>query len=224
MATVTQLASGQISSGGTITLTGVSCDKNDLFVVFSSSYSSTGISTIGGNYDFDYLSGSPIVGNSPDLWVEVAYGIQQGPRSNNMTLSYSSSAPAAGILFRVRPDSGKSILTVSGVRDLAGTASTSRSITTVAYVAPTSILIGGYSVGDDTYFTDTDTTNGSWSSVFYIASTAGNDLAVFGQSKIVTAAGSQTYGGTWANLQSEYAGGHLLLFYEVEDPHWGMRA
>lgn len=223
MATVTQLSSAAISTGTSLTFTGVSCIPDDVLIFISSSYSTFGFAGTSG-YPMGSFSSNVITGSFPDLWGETGFGFQDTALTGNFVISFSSSAPAAGILFRIRPDAGKKLHYSGRYSDLQNAASTSRSITTTLYVAPGAILVGGYGVADDTYFQDTDTTNGSWSSVFYIPSTAGNDLAAFGQSKITTADGAQTYGGTFVNAQAEYGVGFLYVFFEYEIPYWGMRA
>lgn len=224
MATVTQLSSGSIYTGTTVNLTGVSVEPGDFLALFMSSYATLGVSSISnlGNIQMSNNYGIRLTGPSPDLWVDSWFGFQTSTvASTTISVNFSSSRPAAVIAFRVRPDTNKQLFLRSRDVNSSQTLSTVRSIATSAPVTSDSILIGSFGVGDDTFFTDSDTLNGSWSAVFYAGNSVGtSDLAVFGQSKIVTGSGQQTYGGTFPG--SEYAAGFLLHLYEIGFPYWGV--
>lgn len=227
MATVTQLSSGSIHTGLSVNLTGVSVEPGDLLTLFMSSYSTLGVSSIGNLGNILMSNNNATKFNtgsfSPPLWADSWYALQTASvASTTITVNFSSSAPAAVIAFRVRPDAGKQLVVRQRRTDFGNTTSTSRSQTTMTPVTSDSILVGAYAVADDTFFTDSDTLNGTWSPVFYKDSTASTDLAVFGQTKIVTGDGQQIYNGTWANGQSELASGYLFNVYEIGFPHWGV--
>ena len=139
--------------------------------------------------------------------------------SQTINVNFSYSANSAVILYRIRPDTSKQLI----VKQRRNNTSTTTSFTTGSAVfQQTDIAIGGCAVADNTYFTDTGTTGGSWSAVFYQEQISGTDIAVFGQTKIMNAQGSLPYNGFFVSSGIESAAGYLLVVTEQGKPYWGM--
>lgn len=224
MATVTQLSSGNISSGTTLNLTGVSVEPGDMLYLFTCSYSLNGFSSVTnlGDVVLGNLTAYKNTGPFPNTWTENLYGLQTHTvSSQTITLNFSSSAAGAAILFRIRPDFGNGLTHRQRAINFSSTASTTRSSPSIN-VQETSIVIGACGVADDTFFTDTGTTGGSWSSVFYAFNNVGiYDIACFGQTKIMNAPSSSiSYGGTFP--ASEYATVFIAEVIESGLPRVGM--
>jgi hypothetical protein len=223
MATITNLTSAQKAIGTSLNVAGVTVQKYDYLFMFIANYASTLDS-------FSNLNGITFPGeqlttaaSTPNLNGYAYFGEQtQTVTNQTITLNFSGSNPTAVIIFRVRPDEGSRILAKSLNVLSSQPISASFSLSTTLQVTSDSIIVGGCAVADDTTFTDSDTTNGSWSSVYSQFSTAGADLGVFGQTKVVTGDGQQTWNGTWATGQSEWASGYVFNVYEVEFPRWGV--
>jgi hypothetical protein len=222
MATVTQLSSGSISSGTAVNLTGVSVIPGDLLVLFMSSVSSLGVSSISnlGNIQISNNLGLVNTGPFPDLRGDNWYAIQTATvTGQTITVNFSSSAPSVAIAFRVRPDEGNQLVVRQRRTKSSNTSSTVFSTPTIN-AQQGSIVIGGCAVHDNTFFTDTDTSGGSWSSVFYVQSTASTDIAVFGQTKIMNAQSNIAYNGSFPS--TEHAVGYILEVVEQGIPYWGV--
>ena len=229
MATITQVASGSVSNSSAITLSNISYQPRDAFVLVSSSYSiAQGSAVFSNGQTLPFLTGNTITTTNPDLTGRYYQNTEMTGSLTNGTLTWTQSGTesACVILFRIRPDPFKKIVSRSVVRDDdSGTTGSISTIVDPLQVVEGSILVGAGAVADDTYFTDSDTLNGSWSSSFIKTNTTGDDIGVFGQTKITSGGtGTQTLNGTWANSGTETAVLFLGLYYEIDDPYWGMAA
>lgn len=224
MATVTQLSSGSISTGTSINLTGVSVEPGDMLVLFVATYSTFGVTGISnlGNVLLSNNLGLVNTASFPDIRSDNYYSLQTATvTSQTITVDLSSSAAGAAILFRVRPDFGNQLVFRQRSTQASNTLSSSFA-TPAINVQEGSIVVGGCVVADDTTFTDTGTSGGSWSSVFSALNSVGTyDLAAFGQTKIMNAAvSSLSYNGTFP--ASEYAVGYIIEIIECGLPYVGM--
>lgn len=237
MATVSQVFSGQ-TTNGTVPVNSpyLTFGSNEVLVAAVSFYSlftetetpSSTVITMGdvlGNPNFYQLVRSYNTGVTPHIWLHGAYYITNYP--SNIVPGYAQfytgvARPMAAVLWKIVPDAGKFIRPVKG-------SSATGSGTTASYadfggLEKTNIIFGATAVADDNYFTDSDTTDGTWSSVYYQTSTAAaDDLAICSQYKIVTGSATQTYNGTFvAGTEFFTIGG--MVFAETESPYWGIRA
>lgn len=226
MATITQLSSASSGNASLIVLTGINTQPNDCLIVASAQYGLPDVNLLLSNGESIGLKASnQNTSPSPDLWGAVYdnSGLANTLSGGTLTWTQSGTSEAAVIVWRVRPDVGKVIVRQTIITTQS--TGTSATITTspARPVVPDSIVLGAGAVADDTYFTDSDTLNGSWSSVFRIANTSGDDVGVFSQIKQTSGGtGSQTYNGTWATTSSESSCLFAIVYYEVELPYWGI--
>lgn len=217
MATVTTSVQGGNESGTTHTVSGLSYEPGDMLVALSITKPTASITvTDSGSYAWTRTETTAALGIGGRIYTRVATN-----SATNTTLSYTLETGGAlsFISFRVRPDAGKAIR-VNATGKAVGLGSTI-SLAMPGTITTSSILIGAHMVDDDVYFTDSDTTNGSWSAV-NVRTSSGADRAVASQWKIPTAAGAQTYNGSLSS--SEYWIVMALNLLEIDLGYWGVKA
>jgi hypothetical protein len=229
MATITQLASAATGGATSLTFTGVTFQPKDALVLIVATYATSPSTTpsCSNGEPIGYVSGRTNTGSSPDL-SSIYFdntGVATSLTGGTLTWTISPSSEAVGVLWRIRPEVGSIIVRRSTVATT--TSGTTGSITTSssAPATPGAIIVGGGGVADNTYFVDTDTTRGSWSSVFQITNTTNDDIGAFSQTKITSGGtGTQTYNGTWDNSGNEDACLFASIYYEIALPYWGINA
>lgn len=219
MATVTQLAQGSGYNVTTVALANVSVIPGDMLVMFTSS--TNGVSNVT-NLNGIVLGNQTGVNAASVFWVNQLYGIQTATVTNQTINVNCLAGQMAVILYRVRPDTGNELRLLERQGVSYSTFSTSFATPTVN-IQKGGIAIGGAGAYDNTFFTDSGTSGGSWSSVWYEDETLGQDIAVFGQYKIMSAdIQNLTYNGSFPI--STYRGGYLLSITESGNPYWGVAA
>ncbi len=205
--TVTDLANGTsitsgttLSTGGTVTGT---VANHDWFVVIVGCNTSEAISSVTDSVGNTYTQRA-LGTYSPGAVVEVA--IYTAPvttdiTNGTITVTWASNHIARTIqVYRVRPGASQTVnFSTSGTS--AGATSTSTSIGPIS-VANTDVIFCGTSILNSATITgDSDTTNGSWSTlVTRLADTAsGTDDQLGAQYKITTGSGNQTWTATFSN-------------------------
>ncbi len=221
MATVTNLISGSQDSGTSLTVGGLSYQRDDVilgFVVTNGVVANISDSN-GFVYDFtDQPFGLSNAWRSTYFWDYMT----GSTGSASLTIQRNTSTACAFIVYRIRPASGKFMWLRTG--NTFGGRSTSVDQSFFGYIGPTSLIFGGQAVANDNYFTDSDTTNGSWSSPFVVSTSSGTDRAIASQYKFTTAEGQQNYSGNFPGGLNEYWNVWLLTADEIGYPHWGMSA
>lgn len=216
MATITQSVQGGFESGTSTTVSGLTYKTGDVILVAIVTTSSGSVKD-SGLYDYTRIV---FVTTPAAMAGRVMMRTATNDATNTtLTVSNTSSCALSFITMIVRPDAGKQI-TLKSTNYVSGSGTTA-SLSMPGDMTTQSVIFGVQAVADDVFFTDSDTTNGAWSSVFSRTS-SGVDRAIATQWKQPTAAGTQTYNGTYASSESwGLMGVHLL---ETDFGFWGVRA
>lgn len=101
----------------------------------------------------------------------------------------------AAIFFKVVPATNEILALTNSIveQDVSGT---SASVTTSTAPQNNDVIFGFHGLSASTNFTDSDTTNGSWSTRY--SATSGGNIYANAQFKNVTGEGNQTYNGSWS--------------------------
>lgn len=233
MATISQVVAVQSISGNerTPSATSVTGNFGDVLVASFAFYRDTDLCTpyiyMDPGYEkFIQLGKYRNTGSAPDLQLGMSYYrydyFLTSPGSPWIFYLYdygnTADAPKAVTIMRLRPDPGKMIRLKS--YGYTGGYTSTPSIA-VPSTAKNDIIVGCGSIAYNATFTDSDTTDGTWSSVYSIASTASTDITSQMQVKQVTGSTAQTYNGTFS--ASRYFSIGYMVFTEVDAPYWGTK-
>lgn len=219
MATVTQLASGYSDSTTLFTLSGITYNAGDVILGFSQSYADC--TQVYDDVSGGYGRASQRTSASTNWGTYFVRTPTVSTASTTLYLDLQTTTACAVVVWRIQPDAGKVLSRPGGT--ISSGYSTSFS-TTISNVTETSIVFGAHAVADNVYATDSDTLNGSWSSVFAVSTGTGTDRAVASQYKAVTLGGDQTYGGTFSGGGTEYFVAMTYHLLEGDIGYWGMKA
>ena len=146
--------------------------------------------------------------------------------SVTVTVTFSPNVTrAAGAIYKVVPAAGNHV-----AYDTVGTA-TSGSATSLAHT--TQSVTSGYTVICSCAIEhtavptgDSDTTNGTWSTIYGVASssgTASSSMSIGNQWKTVSATATQTWNLTWGTLTRDRVANSLTIFERADPSYfWGM--
>jgi hypothetical protein len=203
-ATITDLAGGTSTSSSSsytsaATVTATAADRDWLVVIVGVANSGTlNLSSVTDSAGNTYTERAtrqytpfPGIGGCFGVYTtEVTSDITNGQVTVNLS---SSSANKAVQVYRFRPGTGEFASYIEGAT-FAGSTATSHSVPSISVTdADTIFCFAGIS-DDSTWTGDSDTTNGSWSTlVTRIAASATPDVNLSSQYKTVTATGNQTW-------------------------------
>lgn len=227
MATITQIASQTSNtSEASWQITGLTASVGDWLVVAvaadnagtngAASLSTTLTDSASNTYDHRELlnrdPGAANAGVTASLWTAA---ITSALSSGSITVSFSPNTTAkAAIVYRIQPDANKQIAHVSDNNSGSGSSSTQPSVTANVNVTSGDTLFKcvGYETGTGNMITgDSDTTNGSWSTIYTAqVGTGDTGMSVSGQYKTVTATGNQDHK-TTTSIACDYATVYVIL-------------
>lgn len=159
--------------------------------------------TITGTPSLNFLTS--ITGNPPsETQGTVLFGaLATSTGSYQYTVNTSSGSLDGGfdaLFFKVAPGVDETLSRTNPIGSYAVGLGTMGTVNTSVDPQKGDVVFGicGY-YGSTNTFTDTDTSNGSWSQLYSRNSYAG----IFGQFKNVTGTGQQSYGGTWSTEEMD---------------------
>lgn len=133
--------------------------------------------------------------------------------SRTTTVSFPSCEQGSLLIFKVTPAAGNTV-------EWVGSSTTATGSSTTPSVGPLSVtdgytVVGAFAIETDDVITgDSDTTNGSWSSIVSVVGDGGVDAdaqRVLSQHKTVSATGNQTYNVTGLGAARDWAGALFVI-------------
>lgn len=212
------------TASATLAVTGVTADVNDWLVVIVSADNAgtngaSALSTVTDSASNSYSLRSDTTNDPSNASAGISLGIYTSKitaalSSGSITINFSPNVTSkAAVVKRVVPGAEERVV----FRSVGGgaTGSTSTVTQTASSVANGDTVMFGFAVEDTTAnLSDSDTTNGSWSTVYTTAGntgTAGTSAAVSSQHKTVSATGDQTWDVTLANNR-DWASNYVVLY------------
>jgi hypothetical protein len=197
--------SGSNKSAGTDVVVGsVAWSAGEILIAYTV-WDDVGLDTVSGGTGLSWTNINRASGGAGDtyiagnIWAALAPSSQSG---QSVTLAVGASVAAKALLVQVFPVGG-SIIEATGTENSEQfVGSTTPSVTTFSDPASGELVLGLVVIegpSDDSYTSDADTTNGSWSSPGSSGTTGGNaitNVTLRSQYKIVSASGPQTFNPT----------------------------
>lgn len=206
-------------------VTGITASVGDMLVVAIAANNSgvSGVSAIssvtdsaGNTYTQRTLVNNTPGGAADDGCTHALYTskLTSALSSGSVTVNFSPNVVAKAITIRrYQPGAGESVEFRSAGSGFSGTGASASDTATSVTNADTLI----YAIAierPETVTGDSDTTNGSWGSVYQNATSGGGaatNMTVAMQEKTVTGTGDQTWNPTWS-LSTEYAGNWIRIY------------
>ncbi len=244
-ATISDLANGVSITSNTTCVTGgtVTASVGDWLVVVAASSNdgtagaasqtgvvdSDGVNTYTRRALINYDPGAAGAGATLGLYT---CAVTSALSSDTITVNHSVNTSEKAVqVYKVAPGAGETISFIAV--DTTGQAQSSTVVSGAIDVSVTSgntIFVGAAVETDDAITGDSDTTNGSWSSILTRLADNGADASTMScasQYKTVTATGNQTCTFTWGASARDCAATYLIIRSAVSgsfNPSWAARA